>query len=228
MLTSQQIVTFCLFFPFYFPANRVWHLMCRHCACSCKINSCIFKRYANESAWWTRLLAWNLITSVVPCANEFTFPLCMSLFFSLFALFHFACPLQPIMRVHVMNLKSQAWQLEKGKKKSCHSKQPSHILYNKVAVVCREIRTYRDFGCLFLLILLLLLLIFPRTESGGFISRRCDSPWPREKEDGLSTASPLPPLILFHGVGLVRAPPPMWPSFSTTLILCGCLLPRSD
>lgn len=57
--------------------NCVWRLLCRHCACSCKINSCIFKKDANESAPWTGLLAWNLITSVLPFANEFTFPFCL-------------------------------------------------------------------------------------------------------------------------------------------------------
>ena len=104
MLTSRQIVKYCLFSPpFLFLANHVWRLMCRHCARSCKINSCIFKRDANESAWWTGLLAWNLIRSVVPFANEFTFPLCLSLSLFFFALFHFPCPLHPIMRVHVMN-----------------------------------------------------------------------------------------------------------------------------
>lgn len=57
--------------------NCVWRLVWRHCACSCKINSCIFKKDANESAPWTGLLAWNLITSVLPFANEFTFPFCL-------------------------------------------------------------------------------------------------------------------------------------------------------
>lgn len=97
----------------------------------------------------------------------------------------------------------------------------------------REGRIYRDVGCLFLLILALLLLIFPRTQTRGFISWWCDSPWPRDREDGLSTASLLPRLILFPGVGWVWTPPShhhrsVWPSFSTTLIRCGCLLPRSD
>jgi len=64
---------------FFSPANGAWRLVWRHCARSCKINPCIFKEDANESAWWTGLLAWHLITSVVPFANEFTFPLSLSL-----------------------------------------------------------------------------------------------------------------------------------------------------
>ncbi len=96
----------------------------------------------------------------------------------------------------------------------------------------RERRIYRDISCRFLLILLLLLLIFPRTQTGGFISRQSDSPWPRDVEEGLSTASPQPPSILFPEVGWMwvppAAPPLLWPSFSTTLTQCGCLLQRSD
>lgn len=129
-LTSQQIVKYCLFPPpFLFLANHVWRLMCRHCARSCKINSCIFKRDANESAWWTGLLAWNLIRSVVPFANEFTFPLCLSLSLFFFTLFHFPCPLQPIMRVHVMNSKSLVWQLKKKKKKKSPAIPNTHLIF---------------------------------------------------------------------------------------------------
>lgn len=80
-------------------------ISCVDAACSCKINSCIFKRDANESAWWTGLLARNLITSVVPFAKWVYFSSQSVSFFFPFALFHFACPLQPIMRVHVMNSK---------------------------------------------------------------------------------------------------------------------------
>lgn len=40
-----------------------------------------------------------------------------------------------------------------------------------------------------------------KNQTGGFIARQCDSPWPRDREDGLSTASPLPPLNLFPGDG---------------------------
>lgn len=208
MLTSQQIVKYCLFSPpFLFLANHVWRLMCRHCARSCKINSCIFKRDANESAWWTGLLAWNLIRSVVPFANEFTFPLCLSLSLFFFALFHFPCPLQPIMRVHVMNSKSLVWQLKKKKKKKVLPFQTPISYFIQQSGCClqrkrdreRRRRIYRDFGCLFLVILLPLLLILPRTQTGGFLSQRRDSPWPRDREDSLST---------FLWVGwVVRSPP---------------------
>lgn len=64
-----------------------------------------------------------------------------------------------------------AW--EEGRKKCCHSKHPSHVLYNKVDVVCRkkktERSTYSGFSCLFYLILLLLLLIFSRNSKWRFL-----------------------------------------------------------
>lgn len=77
--SPSELLNVALFFSYFFlhAWNCVWRLVCRHCAYSCKINSCIFKKDANESAPWTGLLAWNLITSVLPFANEFTFPFCL-------------------------------------------------------------------------------------------------------------------------------------------------------
>ena len=102
-----------------------------------KIKSCIFKWDANESAWWTGLLAWNVITSVVPFANEFTFPLSLSLSFSLLLAFTLHVPCNPL--CGSMSWIPNLWRdSSRKKKKSCHFKHPSHILYNKVSVVYRE------------------------------------------------------------------------------------------
>lgn len=150
------------FFPTIFPEDHVWHLMCRLCACSCKINSCILKIYANESAWWTGLLAWNLITSVVLCANEFTFS---SLYVSLFLSFTSHVPCNPLCgsMLWIWNL----WRdSSKRQEKPCHSKHPAHILYTKGAVVCGERKKKSEEGNIaVLLILLFSPLIFPRAQA---------------------------------------------------------------
>lgn len=63
----------------------------------------------------------------------------------------------------------------KKKKKQCHSKQPSHILYNKV-VVSKEEKSqrgiYRGFDCPLHLILWFLVWMFPRTHTWFFVSVR--------------------------------------------------------
>lgn len=204
--------------------------MCRHCAHSCKINSCIFKRDANESAWWTGLLAWNLITSAVPFANEFTFPLCLSLSFFILLSFTLYVPCNPLCRS--MSWIRNLWRdsLRRKKKKILPFQTPiSYFIQQSGCCLQKEKdtkrSTYTGFGCLFRLIFLLLLLMFSRNFKWRFfISLQHDSPWPRDSEDGLSTTLPPSPLILFPGDGWYEP----WPSFSKALIPCACSLPRSD
>lgn len=134
--TSQSFLiartrTNCYILPllFGFLANRAWRLMCRHCACSCKINSCIFKGDANESAWWTGLLAWNLITSIVPFANEFTFPLCLYLSFFILLSFTLHVPCNPLCRSMSWIRNLFSWQLEKKKKKKRPTIPNTHLIF---------------------------------------------------------------------------------------------------
>lgn len=148
--------------------------MCRHCARSCKINSCIFKRHANESAWWTGLLAWNLITSAVPFANEFTFPLCLSLSFFILLSFALHVPCNPL--CGSMSWIRNLWRdsLKRRKKKILPFQTPiSYFIQQSGCCLQKEKDTersaYRGFSCLFCLILLLLLLIFSRNSKRRFL-----------------------------------------------------------
>lgn len=63
-----------------------------------------------------------------PCKWVYFSSLSVSFFFP-FAPFHFACPQQPIMRVHVMNSKSLAWQLQKEKEKKNPAIPNTHLIF---------------------------------------------------------------------------------------------------
>lgn len=200
----------------------VFDISCVDTACSCKINSCIFERDANESAWWTGLLAWNLITNVFPFANEFTFPLSLSLSISLCS---FSLSMSPATHYagpcHEFEIPSMT--AREQEKKFCYFKHPSHILYNKVAVVCRE----RGEHILDLLLILLLLLpIFPRTQTEGFYFLVV---WLTlaHRQRGRR-------VNCFHWlsfqrfVGCEHPTSLKGPGFPTILIACDCSLPRCD
>lgn len=121
--------------------------------------------------------------------------------------FHSASFLQPIMWVHVMNSESLGWQL-KTEKKQCHSKQPSHILYNKVAVSREEKRQrglHRGFDCPLHLILWLLVWMFPRTHTWFFFCLSAATHLGPETERTSCQAS-----LHFAGVGGVRTPQTPW------------------
>lgn len=139
--------------------NCVWHLLCRQCACSCKINSCIFKKDANESAPWTGLLAWNLITSVLPFANEFTFPFCLFSFSLLDRCYEFQIWHDGLSRNKMPN--------------SCFIQQSDFCFKRKVRQRQKEKKTQKSLVCL-------LLLIFAHSQTDGFLCRWCDSPWLRD------------------------------------------------
>lgn len=148
--------------------------MCRHCARSCKINSYIFKSHANESVWWTGLLAWNLITSAVPFANESTFSLCLSLSFFILLSFTLHVPCNPL--CGTMSWIQNPWcdSLRRRKKKMLPLQTPNSYFIQQSRCCLQkekdtERSTYRGFSCLFYLILLLLLLIFSRTSKWRFL-----------------------------------------------------------
>lgn len=105
-----------------------------------------------------------------------------------------------------MNLKSLAWQLER---KSL--KHPSHILYNKVAVVCWWKETEKEEytgGLVVCFFWFFSSFAFNISKSSNlrFFSCHWDSPWPTDRGDGLSTTSLLFPMSWGW---LNRSPPPL-------------------
>lgn len=208
--------------------------MCRCCACSCKINSCIFKRDANESAWWTRLLAWNLITSVVPFADEFTFPSCLFLSFIFFLLLSFTLHVPCNTLCESMSWIQNLWHdsLRKRKGGGGPATPNTHLIFYTTKWLLFAEKRDRE-----------------KNNKGLQLSALSDSgsPAPRYFHElklevlflwGVTHLGPetertacQPPLHHLRWPPLLPPPTPtslMWPSFSTTLILCDCSLPRSD
>lgn len=178
-LQSKLLNIASYFSCFFFQGNGVWRLMCRHCAYSCKINSCIFKKDANESAPWTGLLAWNLITSVLPFANEFSF---LSLFF-----------FPPGSMLWIPNI----WHDSLCKKKVQVQMPISYFIQQSDFCFKRQ-KEKKDAGALAVCSVTfgLLLHIFTWSETVACVCWWCDSPWLTDRRTG----SPQPPSVLFFGV----------------------------